>query len=163
MVLEEGPTGDGTFGEDWGVGGECEYLGSGERRAEAAAAATTAATGPWPRQQRRLGICMKMILEVPAAAAAATATAGAAGALPTMTAPPPIVPESFMLEAVSTGVGQECWILDREMTVAGGGIDLLLTAPVPLPQEMIAPEVNVGVQYSRYGHRRRLPCFASFH
>ncbi|CAN0028423.1 unnamed protein product, partial [Ectocarpus sp. 4 AP-2014] len=162
MVMGEGPTGDGTFSEDWGVGGECEYLGSGERGAEAEAVATTAAAGRWPRQQRRLGIFMRMISEGPAAATA-TATAGAAGASPTMTPPPPIMPESFVFEGVSTAVGQERWVLDREMTVAGGGIDLPVTTPVPLPQEMIAPEVNMGVQCDRYGCRRRLPCFASFH
>ncbi|CBJ26366.1 serine/threonine protein kinase with WD40 repeats [Ectocarpus siliculosus] len=163
MVAEEGPTGGGTFDEDWGVGGESEYLGNGEWGEAAAAAAT--ATGP--RQRRRLGIFMKMISEVPAAAATAAATAGAAGASPTMTTPPPIVQESFAFEGVSTLVGQECWVLGREMTVAGGcgaGIDLSETAVASLSQEVFDPEVNMSGQCGDERRRRgRLPCFASFH
>ncbi|CAN0026162.1 unnamed protein product, partial [Ectocarpus sp. 6 AP-2014] len=167
MVAEEGPTGGGAFGEDWGVGGESEYLGNGEWGEAAAAAAAATVTGP--RQRRHLGTFMRMISEVPAAAAAAAAAAataggGAVGASPPTTAPLPIVQESFAFEGVSTAVGRECWVLDRGMTVAGGEIDLPVTAPVPLPQEMIAPKVNMGVQCGRYGRRRRrLPCFASFH
>ncbi|CBJ26365.1 probable serine/threonine-protein kinase transcriptional regulatoryprotein pknk [Ectocarpus siliculosus] len=156
MVAEEGPTGDGTFGEHWAVGGSRECLGSGEW-------GEAAATGP--RQRPRLGTFLNLVSEGPPAAA--TAGEGAVGASSTMTAPPPIVPGSFAFEGAGTAGGQEPWAIDLGMAAAGAGgwgIDLWVTALAPLPQDVFAPEVNMAVQCGRYGRRRRrLPCFASLH
>ncbi|CAM9762517.1 unnamed protein product, partial [Ectocarpus sp. 13 AM-2016] len=156
MVSEEGPTGGGTFGEHWGVGGGWECLCSGER-------GEAVATGP--RQRRRLGTFLNLTSEAPLSAA--SAGGGAVGASPTMTVPPPIVPESFAFEGAGTAGGQEPWAIDLGMTAAGAGgwgIDLWVAGLAPLPHDVFAPEVNMARQYGRYGsRRRRLPCFASFH
>ncbi|CAM9963961.1 unnamed protein product [Ectocarpus sp. 13 AM-2016] len=156
MVSEEGPTGGGTFDEYWGVGGGRECLCSGER-------GEAVATGP--RQRRRLGTFLNLSSEAPPPAA--TAGGGAVGASPTVTVPPPIVPESFVFEGAGTAEGQEPWAIDLGMAAAGAGgwgIDLWVAGLAPLPQDVFAPEVNMARQYGRYGsRRRRLPCFASFH
>ncbi|CAM9907320.1 unnamed protein product [Ectocarpus sp. 13 AM-2016] len=82
-----------------------------------------------------------------------------------MTAPPPMVPESFASEVAIPSVGQESSVVDRGTAAAavgaGGEIELWVTALAPLPQDVFAPEVNMGGQCGRYG-RRRLPCFMSF-
>ncbi|CAB1099011.1 unnamed protein product [Ectocarpus sp. CCAP 1310/34] len=112
MVSEEGPTGGGTFGEHWAVGGGRECLDSGEW-GEAAAVATG------PRQRRRLSTFFNLTTEGPPAAA--TAGGGAVGASPTMTVPPPFVPESFAFEGTGTAGGQEPWATDLGMAAAGAG------------------------------------------
>ncbi|CAN0194350.1 unnamed protein product [Ectocarpus sp. 12 AP-2014] len=157
MVLEEGPPGGGTFGEHWSVGGGRECLCSGER-------GEAVATGP--RQRRRLGTFLNLTSEAPPPAA--TAGGGAVSASPTMTVPPPIVPESFAFEGAGTAGGQEPWAIDLGMAAAGAGewgIDLWVAGLAPLPHDVFAPEVNMARQYGRCGsrRRRRLPFFASFH
>ncbi|CAM9742842.1 unnamed protein product [Ectocarpus sp. 12 AP-2014] len=83
-----------------------------------------------------------------------------------MTAPPPMVPESFAFEVAIPSVGQESSVVDRGTVAAAGGggeMDLRVAALAPLPQDVFAPEVNIAGQCGRYVRRRgRLPCFMSF-